>query len=370
MKSFWSSLTGKSNNNSSSSGSNYNSSSSSISHGTTETEILASAQAILEANSFPLSLLSSQTDSHTWQHDNDDMKVTLSQIMTLKKHVESQNLSSNISLQKKHSAVEDFCSSPAATLKGCLQFVPDVTVQQSLIGPGNCLFNVLAREGVTQEIIASVLNFHRQQILHDFAVTMPRIDIELLLAIRLYTVQSPIPFYQYLNRLLNSPDRSGLENIAPFMRLLIKASYALEDAGYGNCGQAYRCVKIGSNLDLQKKFDNWQEAFKPETLITFAAFTSVTKECRNVHSFGQQTGDMFFHFLNVRGINISGVSIFPDEAEILIVPPSVFRVAGTFTLYGNLIVSLTHVEQQGASYLERNNTIFTTSKEVMYFVLL
>jgi hypothetical protein len=255
--------------------------------------------------------------------------------------------------------------SPAAELKDCLQLIPDVTVLESLIGPGNCLHNLLpTTAGITHQHIMDIVNFHREALR---ALTVkPKIDIELLLVIRLYTVQIPIAFYKCVNRVLNNPDRAGLENVAPFMRLLIKALIAMEDAGYGFSGQAYRGVTIGDNAALRAKYDNHETVFKPESLITFASFSSVTRESRQAQYFGEEYGSIFFHFLTVRGVDISSVSMFPEEAEILVIPPAVFPFWGSLRLYGKLTVPLTHVEQTTACYLSRALAVVDVSKEVRH----
>jgi hypothetical protein len=352
-----------------------NSSSANNNSGTSTTsaeKTLASALSILQNNDIALELLPPKSDIEGWRDLQTTLGLSYAQTLALKKHVEAQTQaatpSASASPQKaKQPEVveEDFSLSPAAALKDCLQLIPDVTVLESLIGPGNCLHNLLpTTAGITHQHIMDIVNFHREALR---ALTVkPKIDIELLLVIRLYTVQIPIAFYKCVNRVLNNPDRAGLENVAPFMRLLIKALIAMEDAGYGFSGQAYRGVTIGDNAALRAKYDNHETVFKPESLITFASFSSVTRESRQAQYFGEEYGSIFFHFLTVRGVDISSVSMFPEEAEILVIPPAVFRVGGSFRLYGKLTVPLTHVEQTTACYLSRALAVVDVSKEVRH----
>jgi hypothetical protein len=352
-----------------------NSSSANNNSGTSTTsaeKTLASALSILQNNDIALELLPPKSDIEGWRDLQTTLGLSYAQTLALKKHVEAQTQaatpSASASPQKaKQPEVveEDFSLSPAAALKDCLQLIPDVTVLESLIGPGNCLHNLLpTTAGITHQHIMDIVNFHREALR---ALTVkPKIDIELLLVIRLYTVQIPVAFYKCVNRVLNNPDRAGLENVAPFMRLLIKALIAMEDAGYGFSGQAYRGVTIGDNAALRAKYDNHETVFKPESLITFASFSSVTRESRQAQYFGEEYGSIFFHFLTVRGVDISSVSMFPEEAEILVIPPAVFRVGGSFRLYGKLTVPLTHVEQTTACYLSRALAVVDVSKEVRH----
>jgi TPR repeat protein len=350
-----------------------------VSINTTSAEkTLASAISILENNDIALELLPPKSDTEGWKEITATLGLSFAQTLALKKHtdVQTQVLTAQTATRAPsrempkppkppEATEEDFSLSSASALKDCLQLLPDATVIESLVGPGHCLSNMLPTSaGITHQQILDIVNFHREAI-RAIAVK-PDIDVELLVVIRLYTIQSPIPFYHYVNKVLNSPDRTGLENIAPFMRLLIRALHAMEDTGYGFTGQAYRGVKIGDCTALQAKYDNHEIVFRPESLITFASFTSVTRESRQVQNFGEEYGhSIFFHFLSVRGIDVSSVSMYPEEAEILVIPPAVFRVGGSCKLYRKLTVPLTQVEQEGASYLRRAATaVVPVSREV------
>jgi hypothetical protein len=360
-------------NNISSSSANNNNSNDNGANTTSAEKTLASALALLHINDIALELLPPKSDTEGWKEITIALGLSLAQTLALKKHVDAQTQaatpSASASPQKaKQPEVveEDFSLSPAAALKDCLQLIPDVTVLESLMGPGNCLHNLLpTTAGVTHQHIVDIVNYHREAI-RALAVK-PDIDIELLLVIRLYTVQIPIAFYKFVNRVLNNPDRAGLENVAPFMRLLIRALFAMEDAGYGFSGQAYRGVTIGDNAALRAKYDNHETVFKPESLIPFASFSSVTRESRQAQYFGEEYGSIFFHFLSVRGVDISSVSMFPEEAEILVIPPAVFRVGGSCRIYGKLNVPLTHVEQEAACYLKRTVSIVTVVSSFFFF---
>jgi hypothetical protein len=351
--------------------SKYNNSSSSSSQAPpNETDVLASAEATLSAGGLPLSLLPELNDNEAWKELKDTYKLSFPQMQALKKYKSQQAPTKPaVSTTKSQPEVveEDFSLSPAAALMNCLRYIPDKTLLQTLIGPGNCLFDMLPAVepatgvGVTKELIADVLKTHRESL--GKLALRPNINEEQLLAVRMYTVKLPIPFYAYVNKVLNSPNRDGIASIAPYMRLLIKGLYAMDECGYGVTAQAYRGVNIGTSTALQAKFDAHETVFAPKSLITFAAFTSVTRVSAEAEGFGDF---FFFHLLSVRGVDISTVSEYPDEAELLVIPPAVFRVGGACKLHGKLTVPLTHVAQEDASYLSKLELKATVSisKEV------
>jgi hypothetical protein len=259
---------------------------------------------------------------------------------------------------------DDFSFSPAHELQGCLNFVKVVSVEEALVGPadpGECLLDIL--DGV---------EFAREQLLQMCAVhaawltnpaTRPTvanfIDLEQLLAIRLYTASDcNIKIYALVNRILNHRDRFGLEAIRPFIKILIRGLRAMDAAGCGRTTQAYRGVKVAANDALRLKYDTYKQecaegksrksVFEHHTPITFAAFTSVSLSESESERYGDS---VFFQFMSVKGIDLSTVSVFPQEKELLVPPPAVFKVSGTYYLRGVLTIQLTQVEQENAFYL-------------------
>jgi hypothetical protein len=300
---------------------------------------LATAAAILERNGFPLSDLPRKTDDPLWSEMKAEYGLTLGQISALKNYVTSLGSTESSMID------EDFSASPAGHLQDCLENVADVSVERALLGPGPCLLALLS-ESSSRDLLERMVAFHRR-FLNDL-VSKPGIDLEFLLAIRLYTVQDPIRLYHLVNGVLNSSTRELLPNVAPFVRLLIRGLYALGAAGYSVEGQAYRGLKVASNPTLERKFNDHKTFFGVNKLITLAGFTSVSLDDSVVESFGDS---IFFHFLNVRGVDVSSISAFPAEREILVVPPGVFRITANFMLSGKLTVCLTQAAQRDASYL-------------------
>jgi TPR repeat protein len=239
-------------------------------------------------------------------------------------------------------------------LRNWLSDVPDVTVLQALLGPGDCFFDLLPEfeptslTTITRSVIEDVVREHREFII-DIALK-PDVDLEYLLAIRLFTLQEPIPFFSYINDILNSEERTGLGFIAPFVRILIQALYALEGAGYGAETQGYRGLKIAENSVLSHQYDNYKTELPVGGLVRFKGFTSVSVLDTASEVFGDS---MFYQFLKIRGVNISSLSKYPDESELLVMPPVVFRISAVYKLSGKLIVTLSQERQVDDFYLIR-----------------
>lgn len=82
-----------------------------------------------------------------------------------------------------------------------------------------------------------------------------------------------------------------------------------------------------------------------------AAFTSVSTEDTVSASFGDTHGDSLFYVIrNACGVDISSLSDFPTENEILLSPPAVFRIEAAFRVNNILTVTLMQVEQKTAFY--------------------
>jgi hypothetical protein len=85
------------------------------------------------------------------------------------------------------------------------------------------------------------------------------------------------------------------------------------------------------------------------SLITFAAFTSVSLDDKVANGFGDH---VLFNFIRVRGVRIRALSAVPQEAEVLVPPPSVFRIVTVAMFHGSLVVTLEQVESP-LTYLEQ-----------------
>ncbi len=110
-----------------------------------------------------------------------------------------------------------------------------------------------------------------------------------------------------------------------------------------NCVDFFRGrgLDIASNAEVRHKYENHKTAFKVGSLITFAAFTSVSLDDKIAEDFGDH---VLFMFTKVRGVRIASLSQYPREAEILVPPPSVYTIKNCAMFHGSLVVTLECVD--------------------------
>jgi TPR repeat protein len=313
-----------------------------------------SAKQKLTEHDFALADLPQEVENPLWQEVRTECGLTLKEVLALQNCVATAHPqppppsltppASVLDQEPSTSSLPDVAcpASEFATgkLHDWLADVPDVSVVVSLLGPGTCFLDLMSgllpgQTTLTRTLVEELVREHRDFI-RNLSIK-PEVDEEYLLAVRLFTLQEPIPFFSYVNDILNSEDRKGLESIAPFVRLLMKALYALEASGYGVEAQAYRGLKIADNPTLSHKYDNYKTELAVGTIVTFTGFTSVSV----VDTASEEFGDaLFYHFLKIRGVNISSLSKYPNESELLVMPPVVFRISGVYMLSGKLIVTV------------------------------
>jgi hypothetical protein len=128
----------------------------------------------------------------------------------------------------------------------------------------------------------------------------------------------------------------SLEFHAPYVKLLLLAVQelvALPEFAYEGVG--YRGLKLDGNAELKRKYLDHQTEFCVGELMTFPAFMSVSTDASVADDFGDY---VFFVFVKVRGARIALLSQLPKEAEILVPPPSVFRIKAVTKFGGKLTI--------------------------------
>jgi hypothetical protein len=141
-----------------------------------------------------------------------------------------------------------------------------------------------------------------------------------------------------------------LEQHAPFAKLLLRATHELmKQPQYTYEGPAYRGLKLALNAELKGKFDTYKTSFVVGSLTTFPAFTSVSLDDKVANGFGDR---VLFQFTRVRGVRIRALSQVPEEAEVLVPPPSVFRIVAVAMFHGSLVITLERVDSPLAYLLQ------------------
>ncbi len=129
---------------------------------------------------------------------------------------------------------------------------------------------------------------------------------------------------------------SSLRYHAPYVKLLLLGIQQLMSLpAFAYEGVGYRGLRLDGNDELTHKYLNYKTAFVVGQLITFAAFMSVSTDDSVAELFGDY---VFFVFSKVRGARIAVLSQIPKEAEILVPPPSVFRIKAVAKFGGRLAI--------------------------------
>jgi hypothetical protein len=102
-------------------------------------------------------------------------------------------------------------------------------------------------------------------------------------------------------------------------------------------GVGYRGLKLDGNKELERKYLDHKNEFSVGNLMTFPAFMSVSTDDSVADDFGDY---VFFVFVKVRGAKIARLSQVPKEVEILVPPPSVFRIKAVAKFGGRLTITL------------------------------
>ena len=118
--------------------------------------------------------------------------------------------------------------------------------------------------------------------------------------------------------------KESLRLHAPYVKLLLLAVQQLMTLpAFAYEGVGYRGLKLDGNAELKRKYLDYKTEFVVGQLMTFPAFMSVSTDDSVADDFGDF---VFFVFVKVRGARVARLSQLPKEAEILVPPPSVFRI--------------------------------------------
>jgi len=124
-------------------------------------------------------------------------------------------------------------------------------------------------------------------------------------------------------------------------------------------GVGYRGLRLDGNEELERKYLDHKNEFIVGNLMTFPAFMSISTDDSVADHFGDY---VFFVFVKVRGARIAQLSQVPKEAEVLVPPPSVFRIKAVAKFGGRLTVTLEQVDSP-LTYVSQ-----TASESVLDFV--
>jgi len=171
----------------------------------------------------------------------------------------------------------------------------------------------------------------------------PQIPKESLMAIYLYTVESPI--YKDLNHALRTDNRQAMQAWLCYSYHLIRGLDLLPDY----VGTVYRGERSTSDDDAY-----WESQARDKSSMWFNYFVSTSKGIWTAQSFGPLSNQQskIFHMQIATGKDISGISAFPNEQEVLLRPLFNYTVdsANPNTIFSNCVnVHLTETDRQRAN---------------------
>lgn len=244
-----------------------------------------------------------------------------------------------------------YLTSPADAVASILDGVSvGNSVLETIIGPGPCLLagldtSAASTESWTAQAISEIAAMHAFEL---EGTLVEGLSTEDKLAIRLHCIDPP-DIHMVLNSAFRVPNltREAVRNQAPFARRLIEAYRKLAVVpGMLYEGRAFLGKMINGTmpdqLEWQRKCADPEAGFPVGSTITFSSFTSAV--CTNFR-IAEMFGDsLFFVFTRVRGVRIHMLSPFPEECEICLEPPSMFRIVSWGQFCGVTQVHLEHIE--------------------------
>jgi hypothetical protein len=234
-------------------------------------------------------------------------------------------------------------------LHKCCDDVGDVSTEEAVFGSvatgGRCLVNCMQTSSCDIDDIRLPIDAERAALAASGLLTRISIPADMLLAIRLYTFGSPnVKFFAAINNPFHESDRSieSPQNQLPYVRLLIRALRAVGATTGFHRGVVYRGAAAKPGSYLYEVYNNYiaqneQNGLVAGRILRFPIFTS-TSLSQSVAERNFAGAVVYIIKLNHDiGVNISQVSYFAVEQEVLLIPPASFvirevRMVGT-TLY-------------------------------------
>jgi hypothetical protein len=310
-----------------------------------QVNLLAAVRAKLTSHGLLLGDLSRDLNDPVWTElQQEPFDLTLVQVIVLKSYILNPNIKDFLH------GVDEFSHSSVYDLKNCLDGVPTVSVEEALITSDTAFIKSLP--GADVRMMEQLIAAHRD------ATNLSKVDgldHNSALAVRLFMHREsedfPISLYHSMNQELNNPSRSKmiLDNYFLYMKLVIKGLRALQSAGYGlTADVAYRGCIVKGNDVLESKYDHYKQCFRDGAILTMAGFTSVSMDRGVAAAFSDL---LMFELFEVTGVMLNSISAYPQEREMILIPPCVFEVQSCSNIRGCLIVKLLHVHGARATYL-------------------
>lgn len=246
---------------------------------------------------------------------------------------------------------EVFSGSDILYLVNCCDDIPDVTVDQAILGGGQNGDNALVACMVGSSCDANTIRMIVDELRGDVEglpmVISGDLSAEYALAIRIYTYGSQhINFYGAVNGAFYANHRStdSLQAQLPFTKLLIKSLRAYGALyGFVQNVMVFRCCQANTDY-LRAVIDNFVTNSADNKLVKgkvmrFPSFTSTSRKLQK--HFGQAIiYEIMLEAGHRVGVDVSSLSYVPSEDEVLLIAPSSFRITAAHMDGQTLRISL------------------------------
>jgi hypothetical protein len=242
----------------------------------------------------------------------------------------------------------DICSSVSTqnvSLRNFLDDVPDLPLRQALELMRPCL----ADPSLIDEAV--VHSQHLHMMMQTGLAPVAGLDRDLELSLRMYFVL-PIHLFRELHKaFLTGPQR--LQPYAAYAKMLLRAMLAvMKQPKLCYDGPAHRAFSTSHDAELKRQCDSYAATFAAGTFLSFPSFFSATtsgthldESLSSLQSSKKSSGDqVWMNFTRLRGVRSSSFSDFGFEDEIVVPPPSMFRIISAAKIHGGLVLTLESVD--------------------------
>ena len=204
---------------------------------------------------------------------------------------------------------------------GMLRHVPNIKMQPLLQAVEECKVRLASLRSIWRSQVTIGKGQQRKE-----AIQLHNMDDDALLSILLYTAQCS-ELYPKMNAALRNGDRQQLLYFLPYMKLLL---VSLQQYGERcpwrcqTCALSFRGTKLSaSKLVPQHLIDG---------VVTYWSFNSSASlnDVPRDSGFVAKEFGTYFQTHNTAGIDISPVTLFPKEKEVLILPGARFQVLDVY----------------------------------------
>jgi hypothetical protein len=237
----------------------------------------------------------------------------------------------------------EICSSISTqnvSLQNFLDDVPDVPLRQAL----ELMHPCLADPSLIKDAVLH--SQHLQLMMQTELTPVAGLDRDLELSLRMYFDVSSSRLYRELHKaFLSGPQR--LQPYAAYAKIFLRAMLTvMKQPNFCYDGPAYKAFSTSHDAELKRQCDSYASTFAAGTFLTFPSFFSATTSDTNLDELSKISsgGHVVMNFTRLRGVRSSSFSDFGFEEEVVVPPPSMFRILSAAKINGGLVLTLESVD--------------------------